>query len=259
LSLPFLWISIFFREKGNKIKAVLFYLLLISCFLGIIFSGSRGAWISVLCSLSMILFFIFKLYSGHKKQVQLILGSFIIFAILFPIAAAILFLPQYIQLGEEATIGFSFLERTRSMFNFMEISVKSRLDIWQRTVDSMIIRPLLGVGMGNYPLVLNEDLSTIKRGSSAHSLYLDFAAEIGIFGLLTLLAMFWYMIKDAWQVFIKADKSFLQAWIGFFIVALIWILGYSLFDVVILNDKVFLFFLVNLGVLYGTKSSINFC
>ncbi len=259
LSLPFLWISIFFREKGNKIKAVLFYLLLISCFLGIIFSGSRGAWISVLCSLSMILFFIFKLYSGHKKQVQLILGSFIIFAILFPIAAAILFLPQYIQLGEEATIGFSFLERTRSMFNFMEISVKSRLDIWQRTVNSMIIRPLLGVGMGNYPLVLNEDLSTIKRGSSAHSLYLDFAAEIGIFGLLTLLAMFWYMIKDAWQVFIKADKSFLQAWIGFFIVALIWILGYSLFDVVILNDKVFLFFLVNLGVLYGTKSSINFC
>ncbi len=258
LSLPFLWILIFFRKQGNKVKAVLSYLLLIFCFLGIIFSGSRGAWISAICSLLMILFFIFKLYKNHRKQVQLILGSFLIFVILFPIASAILFLPQYIQLGGEATMGFSFFERTRSMFDFMETSVKSRLEIWQRTIDSIIIRPFLGVGIGNYPLVLNEDLSTIKRGSSAHSLYLDFASEIGIFGLLILLTMFWYVLKDTWYVFIKANKPFLQAWAGFFIIALIWILGYSLFDVVILNDKVFLFFLINLGILYGTKSSISF-
>jgi len=95
-------------------------------------------------------------------------------------------------------------------------------------------------------------------GSSAHSLYLNFASEIGIFGLLILLAMFWYILKDAWQIFNKANKSFLQVWAGFFIIALIWIMGYSLFDVVLLNDKVFLFFLINLGILYGTKSSISF-
>ena len=258
LSLPFFWILIFLRKQKNKIKVILSYLLLIFCFLGIIFSGSRGAWVSAICSLLIVLFFIFKLYKNYKKQTQLILGSFLIFIILFPIASAILFLPQYIQLGDEATMGISFFERTRSMFDFMETSVKGRLEIWQRTIDSIIIHPFFGVGIGNYPLILNEGLYTAKMGSSAHSLYLNFASEIGIFGLLILLAMFWYILKDAWQIFNKANKSFLQVWAGFFIIALIWIMGYSLFDVVLLNDKVFLFFLINLGILYGTKSSISF-
>jgi len=38
LSLPFFWILIFLRKQKNKIKVILSYLLLIFCFLGIIFS-----------------------------------------------------------------------------------------------------------------------------------------------------------------------------------------------------------------------------
>jgi len=64
-------------------------------------------------------------------------------------------------------MGFSFFERTRSMFDFMETSVKGRLEIWQRTIDSIIIHPFFGVGIGNYPLILNEGLYTAKMGSSA--------------------------------------------------------------------------------------------
>jgi len=257
LALPF-FLTWLFVQKGSKLKISLLYLCLILCLLAIIFSGTRGAWASAIGSFLVIIFFTFRFYRVWKKQIQLILGSLIMFFLLFPIGATILFLPQYIQLGQEAIEDFSFFERSRSIFDLMEISVKSRLEIWTRTVDSIIINPILGIGIGNYPLVLNEDLSAAKRGSSAHSLYLDFAAEIGVFGLLILLAIFWYIFKDTWQVFTKADKSFLQTWAGFFILALIWIFSYSIFDVVILNDKVLLFFAVNLGILYGTKSSLSF-
>ena len=219
LSLSFIMSLVFLKTGEKKIKTILLYLLLILCLLAIIFSGSRGAWASAIGVLLIVILFIPKLYSRYKKQVQMILASLVLFFILFPVASAILFLPQYIQLGSEAAMRLSFFERGRSIFDLNELSVKSRLDIWRRTLDSMVIHPVLGVGIGNYPLVLNEKLSNAKRGSSAHSLYLDFAAEIGVFGLLVLLAIFWYIIKDAWQIFTEAKKSFFQIWAGFFLFA----------------------------------------
>jgi len=253
IALPFFLTLLFLKKKNNKTL----YLLLILSLSAIIFSGSRAAWASAIGLILIILFFIPKLYGKWKKQIQLALGSLIIFFLLFPIVATILFMPQYIELGREATMGVSFFERSKSIFDLDEASIKGRLEIWRRTIDSIVLHPWLGVGIGNYPLVLNESLSTAKKGSSAHSLYLDFAAEIGVFGLLILLAVFWYILKDTWQVFTRANKSFLQVWAGFFLFALIWILGYSVFDVVLLNDKVLLFFVTNLGILYGAKSSLS--
>ena len=261
LSISFILSWLFYRKENTKIKIILSNLFLIFCLLAIIFSGSRGAWASAMGSFILFLFiffYIYIFYNNLKKEIQLILGSLIMFFLLFPIASVILFMPQYIDLGRDATMDISFFERSKSIFDFDETSIKGRLEIWNRTFDSMVIHPILGVGIGNYPLVLNENLSTAKKGSSAHSLYLDFASEIGIFGLLILLSVFLYILKDTWQVFIRANKSFLQIWAGFFLFALIWILGYSVFDVVLLNDKVLLFFVINLGILYGAKSSLSF-
>ncbi|MBL7155388.1 MAG: O-antigen ligase family protein, partial [Candidatus Portnoybacteria bacterium] len=159
------------------------------------------------------------------------------------------------QLGQEAVSEVSLFERARSIIDFLETSIKGRLEIWQRTIDSIIIRPLLGVGLGNYPLVLNEPMSASKRGASAHSLYLEIAAEMGVFALIILLIIFWQIFKDAWRIFTQHKGLFFRVWAGFFLLALIWILGYSLFDIVIFNDKVLLFFIANLGLLYAAKSS----
>jgi len=261
LAVPFFLTTIFIRERKNKWGTIGSYLGLISCLLAIIFSGSRGAWVSALGVFLIFLFiallYFFKKISFWKKQIQLILGCFIIFFILFPIASVILFMPQYIELGRDAISNASLFERTRSIIDFTETSIKGRLEIWQRTVDSIIIRPLLGVGIGNFPSVLNEDFSFSRRGSSAHNLYLDFAAEIGVFALFILLVVFWKILKRAWYFFqgkIKGNSSYLNIWIGFFVIAFLWILSYSLFDVVLLNDKVLLFFVANIAILYSYAS-----
>ncbi len=274
LALPCLLLAVFKRKQGDRLKAVGFYLLLIACLLGIIFSGSRGAWVSAAISFLAFLiivllywvpairsktdFFIPRRLKNWQKQMQIILGSLIIFFILFPVASAILFAPQYIQLGKEAISDMSFFERARSIFDLSELSVKSRLEIWRRTFDSMVLHPVLGVGIGNFPIVLNEQMSAAKKGASAHSLYMDIAAEIGVFGLLILLAIFWYVLKDTWQAFMRAQQRYFNVWAGFFLLALTWILSYSLFDVVLLNDKVLLFFAANLALLYAAKTTTRF-
>jgi len=251
LAIPFFLTAIFIRKKNTKKKTIFLYLALICCLLAILFSGSRGAWVSAFGVFLICLFLI------TKKQIQLVLGCFIIFFLLFPIASAILFMPQYIELGRESLSNVSLFERAKSIMDFVETSIKGRLEIWRRTTDSIIIRPLLGVGIGNFPSILNEDLSFSKRGSSAHNLYLDFAAEIGIFGLFVLLAIFWKILKRSWYFFtkkIQSNNSYLNIWVGFFIIAFLWILGYSLFDVVLLNDKVLLFFVANIAILYSHAS-----
>ena len=257
LTLPFFLTAIFIRKEKKKLKIISSYLALISCLLAILFSGSRGAWVSAFGVFLIYLFVIIFLSKNYRKQTQLILGCFIIFFLLFPIASAILFMPQYIELGRDSLSNVSLFERAKSIIDFVETSIKSRLEIWQRTVDSIIIRPLLGVGIGNFPSVLNEDFIFSKRGSSAHNLYLDFAAEIGIFGLFVLLAIFWKIFKRSWCFFkgkIKGDNLYLNVWIGFFVIAFLWILSYSLFDVVLLNDKVLLFFVANIAILYSYAS-----
>ena len=270
LSLPLLLTPIFLRRKEGKKRAFFLYLGLIGILLAIIFSGSRGSWASAFAVFFFFLivillyfspainswtkFFIPVFKEKWSKKIQLIIGSFIIFFILFPIASAILFMPQYIELGRDSISNFSLFERARSIMDFVETSVKGRLEIWQRTVDSIIIHPLLGVGIGNFPLVLNEDFVFSKRGSSAHNLYLDFAAEMGVFALLILLVIFWKIFKRSWYFLndkIKGNSSYLNVWTGFFAIAFLWILGYSLFDVVLFNDKVLLFFTVNLAILYS--------
>ena len=271
LSLPIFLTMIFVRSAKSRKKTALLYLFLSLALISIIFSGSRGAWVSAILSLVLFLFVILLFYSptvrswtnffrpkfikDWTKSIQLIVGSLIIFFLLFPISSGILLISQFregMDLGK-----LSIFERARTITDLSELSAKNRLDIWQRTADSIIKYPVLGVGLGNFPLIINEDISAAKKGASAHNLYLDVAAEMGIFALLVLLAVFWQVFKSAWQIFCTSSDPFFRAWAGFFILALVWILGYSLFDIVLLNDKVLLFFIANLGILYAAKSSLS--
>jgi hypothetical protein len=76
---------------------------------------------------------------------------------------------------------------------------------------------------------------------------------MGIFGLLVFMAIFLVIFRDSWDLFTKSQIKFFRVWAGFFVFILIWLLGYSFFDVVLFNDKVLLFFMINLSILYAMK------
>ena len=101
------------------------------------------------------------------------------------------------------------------------------------------------MGIGNYPVVLNEDISAAKKGASAHNLYLDIASEMGLLGLAAFLLIILSIFKKIRKEIIS-NKLYAICFLFFFI----WILIYNLFDVVLLNDKVLLSFMITAGLLY---------
>ena len=191
---------------------------------------------------------------------KLIICSFFLFFILMPISSFTLKINQEIQLyrsntqlSDEEREKLSMFERAFSISDFSEISNKGRLQIWRETLVSISEHPFFGVGFGNFPTVLEENISTSKMGSSAHSTYFDIASEIGIFGLIVFLLILIEILKTARNLFFKLENKYLKMFTGSFFVYFIWICAYGLFDVVIFNDKVLMMVVVMTGVLYSVN------
>ncbi len=241
IGLIFLTVLLFRKIKSRKI-----WLMVVLSFLGLAFSGSRGIWVSAIIPfLIIILLLIFgrkfklKFNAVHKK---VFISLLFIFILSFPVSSLIMSASQG---GGNGTLAF---KRAKTVMDTDELSVKSRIGIWKSSFSSILKRPLLGVGIGNYPVVLSQEISAAKKGSSAHNLYLDITSEMGILGLIALGLIILELLKTSWKS-IKKNNSYSLVF-SFF---LVWILIYSLFDVVLLNDKVVLFFLIALSLLYSSK------
>jgi O-antigen ligase len=233
------------HQKRNLGKTLIWTAIILS-FLALISSGSRGVWLSaVLPFLTALFLLIFK----KQKIFKSFLIMLIIFILSFPVSSLIL--SQSHRDGNEATLAF---KRAKSIADLEELSVKSRIGIWKATFRSILKHPLLGVGIGNYPIILDEDVSAAKKGASAHNLYLDVASETGLLGLIASLLIFLEILRRCWR-FIKKNGYIL--YITCFLFFYVWLLIYNLFDVVLLNDKVLLLFMVALGIVYYEQISIN--
>jgi len=97
-------------------------------------------------------------------------------AVIFLAGVALLFIPGPIS------------ERFFSSFNFREGSNMGRIETWKKAEKIIAEHPFLGVGIGNYALEINPK-ADYRDPIYAHSLYLDIAAETGLFGLVAWLGI----------------------------------------------------------------------
>ena len=202
--------------------------------------------------------FNFNVENNSKYYSKLITFSILLFFVLMPVSSLILKQNQEVQiarsnisLSDYDRSKFSMFERAFSISDFDETSNKGRIQIWQETLTSISEHPFLGVGFGNFNYVLGENATALKKGSSAHSIYLDIAAEIGIFGLIIFLFLIMEILKTSYKLYFKMEKKYLKIFAGSFFVYFTWICAYSIFDVVIFNDKVLMFTVVIIGILYS--------
>ncbi|MDD2753672.1 MAG: O-antigen ligase family protein [Candidatus Portnoybacteria bacterium] len=256
LAVPiFLCLAVFYQQR-KRIKIFFWCLGGLSLF-GAVFSGSRGVWISALPVAIAALYFWFK--ETDKKVPKQAVLSLAIFALIFFISAGYplaFYKYQTWQSGQYSSSTISFFERAKSISDLEEASNQGRLEIWRESLVSIKNHPILGVGLGNFISVIGEDISSAKKGASAHNLYLDIAAEIGIPGLLILLLMFADILWTGWLVWQGATEPHFKLFGLIFCLYFVWILGYSFFDVVLLNDKVLLFFMAEVATLYGLRNII---
>jgi O-antigen ligase len=88
----------------------------------------------------------------------------------------------------------------------------TRLESWALAVNAIVAHPLIGIGYGNFPNMTLGTLSFLTEewassGSSPHDVYLYFAAELGILGLLAMLLV---LVPTVWT----SLKLRTDAWVG---------------------------------------------
>jgi len=196
--------------------------------------------------------------NNSKHYSKLIAFSVVLFFILMPVSSLILkqnqetqIIKSGINLSAEERSRFSMFERAFSIYDFSETSNKGRLQIWRETLLSIGNHPFLGVGFGNFNYVLEQSESALKKGSSAHSIYLDIASEIGIFGLMVFLFLIAFILESSYYLYFRLQKTYLKIFAGSFFVYFSWVCAYGIFDVVIFNDKVLMIIVMMAGLLYS--------
>jgi O-antigen ligase len=246
-------------EKG--LKSMLFtrgrmlILFVPIAFLGVILSGTRGMWAAGLVSAILAIFMIFGLFKRrldnyHQNAFKYIASYLSIFFLLFLVAYPIFDSPQFNLFKSSGDL---LSRRVRSIFDISETSNSRRIQIWKDSVRSIIKHPLLGVGIGNFPVVVNEDLARVKAGSSAHNLYLNIAAEMGVPALLAALYFLWLLLKKIYKIFRDENNPMLLIYFASSLIFIPWNLLYSFTDVAIFDERTFLLFLVTAGLIFGNK------
>jgi len=199
------------KEHSLIIKA--FYIILISIILvGLYFSYTRAAWLSVVIALFILAFIHYKV----KFKYLVGLGVISLFIVFFSWDKIMMEMQRnkYEHTTEE------FGERIQSAANVSsDASNLERLNRWECAIEMFKERPVFGFGPGTYSFEYAryqrpENLTIISTNfgnkGNAHSEYLSALSESGIFGLLSLLgfitAIFYSSIKLYFKTNNKEDK-----------------------------------------------------
>lgn len=121
-------------------------------------------------------------------------------------------------------------QRFYATFNLTEGSNIQRIAIWKEAFEIFKNNPLFGTGIGNYAVEKNI-LADYRDPSNAHNLYLDIAAETGIFGLAAwLILIFGTLWKLSFQI---SDKRTILLASG-----LVWFSVHSFFETAIYSPVI---------------------
>ncbi len=205
----------------------------------IVLSGTRGIWAAIIFPLGFLIW-----QSWREKKIILEKFNVYFFLIFFATFAGLFIIysiPQFLSFDD----GFKkevLSERISSLVSFEETSNKGRIYIWKKTLDSIKRHPIYGVGISNFPVILSEHISTIKAGASAHNLYLNMLAELGIVGGFVFLVLLIEILRRAYYLYQKTTEANLKLFSYAAIFFLLWIYGYSLTDAALMDERTFLLF-----------------
>ena len=262
LALPSLFLVLSTRLKKSDRFALVAAFILFE--LALILSGTRGIWAGILLPLLLVPigWFVYPELRRYIKRASLAIVAFIL---LFPIAWIITSFPQFQQDG--VTSNDVFLSRLSSVFNADELSNRGRIAIWEHAAQGIAHNPVIGVGLGNFPVLLHETISSTKAGASAHNLFLNVAAEMGIPALVLFLWLCWEIRGRLTRVALNASSreasgerlsvlaedeaqpDALRLYAVAALLSFVWILAYSLTDAALFDERAFLGFMVFVGII----------
>ena len=220
--------------------------------LALILSGTRGIWLAILPTMAAV--WILKRMGIPKRFIKITANLSLLFLFMFPFYFGIVSFRQFQDTGFSAQASFA---RLRSLVSFSETSNSGRIYIWKETIESISKSPLLGVGAGNYPVVLDELQTAARAGASAHNLYLHIASTIGVFGLLVFLWFLWDLLIKSIK-YLKHNKHPLYSlYIAVSLFSFVWIFSYLMTDAALFDGRASLAFMALLGTMVPILNKKN--
>jgi len=248
--------TILFKKYLKKEKLACLSVFVIVAIFAIILTGTRGIWASFVFPAAILAFWLWK-RSIQKNILKLLILPFLVFIILLPLSSPVFTSKQFKIDSSNETSSKAFSERLKSIVDTEETSNKGRIYIWEESVRSIIKNPILGVGIGNFPVVLRENISATKAGASAHNIYLHIAAELGLLGFLVFITILYEVIKKTWTVFKERANDAIGYFALISLLFIVWILGYLMTDVAIFDERAFLMLMILLGVLFSFQRTTS--
>ncbi len=221
-------------------------------FLLIILTGTRGMWLAgagaIVWSVLILLFLKYKKEAPATRNAFAYVSSFLaLFVLLFAVAYPILSSPQFLVSKPDALL---LQHRLRSVLDFGETSNAARIAIWKSSATSIAHHPLLGIGIGNFPVVLGQDILLSRAGSSAHNIYIHLASEMGLAAFLVSLYLLWLIVQALYLNYVHSQTPFDRAWTAALLITLPWIFAYLMTDVALFDERALLLFAVTLGLIF---------
>ena len=247
-------ITLVISEKRKQFRYALYFFIALAS-AGLILSGTRGIWASIVFPIMFLIYLLWKKYAD-KNLLAYATIPLIFFIALLPFSYIVFGSTQF-KLKESVYKQGVLKERIKSIIDTSETSNHGRIFIWKETLKSIAQNPLLGVGIGNFPTILKQNPTATKAGSSAHNLYLNTFAELGVFGFIVFMMLIYEILKSAWKLF-AGNQQLFERFFGLnAAIYLIWILWYSMTDVAIYDERAFLLLMILLGAIFAIRNYVN--
>lgn len=158
LTSPLVLVMIFYEKRYRLLLFIVYCL----SFIVLLLTFSRGGYLGLVLGLAAMSVMAWRHLAVKEKKFW---GSFLVLALIVILL-----------------VGVPVLGRFFSSFDLAEGSNLGRLAIWQESWAVFKTSPMLGVGLGNYPLALDFG-ANYRSAVTSHNLYLDILAETGLLGL----------------------------------------------------------------------------
>ena len=200
VQLPFV-LHVFKNTESKLLKIVssaISFLLVYMVFM----LGSRTAYVILIC-----LFFAYLIIFVMSKDKK-IRSYFLTFILL----VSSCFVLSTLTLGTQSD---AYAVNRIQTIDFNESSTNTRLRYYQYGIDQLFQNPLLGVGLGNWKIVSidrdKENIISYIVPYTMHNDFLEVGAELGLIGLLIFLSIFYFGLKNAWEIYNrnKVDPEFM--------------------------------------------------
>ncbi len=261
--LPVMFLFSRFKNYSKTLRLISFMIVII-LMVALVLSFSRAAWVSMVVGIGVGLIIVLKIKFKWLAIVGVIfIGGFFIFQ------------TEIIQQLEKNTNESSenYIEHIRSIYNISsDASNLERINRWQAAIRLFKEKPLLGWGPGTYqfvyaPMQRDREKTIISTNAgdmgNAHSEYLGPLAEMGLIGMLLVLAILSIVLSTGIRIYRKALQPEIRMLSLATVLALISYFTHGLINNFLDSDKAsvpvwgFMAMIVAMDVFYVKKKTEN--